>query len=345
MGDPDRRATIRAGGAVLWRPGGAGLEVAVIHRPRYDDWSFPKGKLKNGEHLLRAVVREVEEEAGVRPRLGRRLSPRRYLKGDRPKRVDYWAATGEGAGDSGADAGTGDDGAGAVGDSAIGGGAAVGRDAAARDVRARAARDGGAAPARVPTDEVDRVEWLPLPAAEARLSYERDVELLREFAAGPVRTVPYVILRHGSAGEKRAWTDDDTLRPLDSRGREEAADLAEMLSFFGPARVISSATARCVETVLPYAARAGVDIRTDQAFTDAVSDSARAADALRALVAEQVPTVVCTHGELVPNMIAGASRALGAAVPDDPGLRKGAFWVLHVAGEELATAERHACRP
>ena len=58
---------IRAAGAVLWRPAGRGIEVALIHRPRYDDWSFPKGKLKPGEHVLLAAVREVAEETGLQP--------------------------------------------------------------------------------------------------------------------------------------------------------------------------------------------------------------------------------------------------------------------------------------
>jgi 8-oxo-(d)GTP phosphatase len=295
MAEPAGRPLIRAGGAVLWRRGASGVEVALIHRPRYDDWTFPKGKLKNGEHLLRAVVREVEEEAGVRPLLGRRLSPRRYLKGDRPKRVDYWAATGNG-----------DD--------------------------------------FVPSDEVDRVEWLAVPTAERRLSYERDVDLLQEFAAGPMRTVPFVILRHGSAGEKRDWSGDDTLRPLDERGRVAAADLAEMLAFFGRARVVSSATARCVETMLPYAARVGVDVRTDHAFTDGVPDPARAVEALRKLLADPAPTIICTHGELVPDLVDGGCEQLGARGPEETALRKGEFWVLHVADDRLASFERHASR-
>ena len=73
----DRRGlpalVIRAAGGVLWRPGPAGIEVAIVHRPRYDDWSMPKGKLDDGEHPLHAACREVVEETGVRPAVGRRL--------------------------------------------------------------------------------------------------------------------------------------------------------------------------------------------------------------------------------------------------------------------------------
>ncbi|MCW2944757.1 MAG: hydrolase [Actinoallomurus sp.] len=287
---PESPGRVRAAGAVLWRSGADGPEVALVHRPKYDDWSFPKGKLKNGEHVLCAAVREVWEETGTWPVLGRRLSAVEYEKEGRPKRVDYWAATGH-------------DG----------------------DFR--------------PNDEVDRLEWLPLPAAEARLSYEHDAALLREFAAGPARTTPYIVLRHTSAGNKHDWEDDDLLRPLDSRGRADAERLADLLACFGAARVISSATARCMETVLPYAARMGVDIRSDRAFT--VGTSKGAGDHLAELLADEVPTIVCTHGELVPELVSRACEELGAVPPQELGLSKGGFWVLQTAGGALVSAERH----
>ena len=84
---------IFAAGAVLWRPGANEPELALIHRPKYGDWSFPKGKLKRGEHILAAAQREVFEETGIRPVLGRPLAPSFYDKEGRLKRVDYWCAT------------------------------------------------------------------------------------------------------------------------------------------------------------------------------------------------------------------------------------------------------------
>lgn len=86
--------SLRAAGAVLWRRGPAGTEVGLVHRPKYDDWTFPKGKPKVGEHILRTAVREVREETGITPRLGRRLPATRYVKNGRVKQVEYWAATG-----------------------------------------------------------------------------------------------------------------------------------------------------------------------------------------------------------------------------------------------------------
>ncbi|MDI5963629.1 NUDIX hydrolase [Streptomyces sp. SL13] len=87
---------IRAAGAVLWRPAAAsrdtGVEIALVHRPRYDDWSHPKGKLKRGEPDADAALREVREETGMDCVLGRPLPDIRYRVGDRWKLVRYWAA-------------------------------------------------------------------------------------------------------------------------------------------------------------------------------------------------------------------------------------------------------------
>lgn len=84
---------IWAAGAVLWRPGPGGLvEVAIVHRPRYDDWSLPKGKMDPGETEPVTAVRELFEETGHRAQLGRRLNNVSYSVDQGVKRVRYWAA-------------------------------------------------------------------------------------------------------------------------------------------------------------------------------------------------------------------------------------------------------------
>ncbi len=97
-------AIIRAAGGVLWRPtetasGDASVEVAVVHRPRYDDWSLPKGKLAPGEPEVEGAVREVLEETGYRVRIGRPLGETRYIKDvagvHRLKVVHWWAMRAE----------------------------------------------------------------------------------------------------------------------------------------------------------------------------------------------------------------------------------------------------------
>jgi 8-oxo-dGTP pyrophosphatase MutT (NUDIX family)/phosphohistidine phosphatase SixA len=78
---------VLAAGVVAFRPG---KRVLLVHRPKYDDWSFPKGKLERGEHAAAAAVREVAEETGLHVRLGPPLGSQRYPTGGRMKTVHYW---------------------------------------------------------------------------------------------------------------------------------------------------------------------------------------------------------------------------------------------------------------
>ena len=84
---------VRAAGALCWHREGGQLRVLLVHRPKYQDWSWPKGKLEPGEAAAGAAVREVQEETGLAVRLGVALPSARYpLGGDATKHVSYWAA-------------------------------------------------------------------------------------------------------------------------------------------------------------------------------------------------------------------------------------------------------------
>jgi 8-oxo-(d)GTP phosphatase len=291
----DAGEQVRAAGAVVWRDGPGEVQIAVVHRPKYDDWTLPKGKCEPGEHVLLTAIREVEEETGQLVTLGRRLSPSHYKVDGRPKRVDYWAG--------------------------------------------RAADP--SAPF-VPSNEVDDLAWLPMAAAAEQLTYERDVALLEEFAGGPALTVPLILLRHASAGSQSSWGGADLARPLDARGAADADRLARLLGCFGAGRVISSAAERCVATVRPFAALAGAKIEIEPLFTVGVQAGPEVVT-LRAaaLATEEGPVVACAHRENLPLLLAAVSARLGARPPSGRALRKGRFWVLHVAGGVLAGTERH----
>ena len=322
MADREKPPKIPAAGAVLWRQGEQGPEVALVHRPRYDDWSIPKGKSEPGEHVLITAVREVTEETGIEITLGRRLRTVRYLSDGRPKQVDYWAAR-----------------------------------PAAQVVAGGPDETGGPAePAPfVPNAEVDQMAWLPLTVAGDRLSYARDTEVLSEFAAAPAATTPVILVRHASARNKKAWHNaghlDDLARPLTPLGQDQAKLLGQILSCFGSARVISSTAERCLATVEPYAKLAGGVVEPTPAFAPppgspesgepSPEETAAARDLVTGLVTTGEPVVASAHRETLPAMLRAACEVLGAPVPAGPPLRKGAFWALHVAGGRLISAEQH----
>jgi 8-oxo-(d)GTP phosphatase len=298
---------ILAAGAVVWRPAShqpEKVEVLLVHRPKYDDWSLPKGKREPGEHVLLTAVREVHEETSVRPVLGPRLRTVEYLARGRPKQVDYWSAL------------------------------SAGDQAAA-------------------SHEVDAVAWLSWPQERGRLSYPHDATVIASLR--PRKTVPLILVRHASAGQKGSWPGGDLLRPLDAEGALDAVLLADLLSCFAPsARVISSAAQRCIQTVRPYAAAFGGSVEAEAALVapgragETSSDRTDHADSLprliRDLVAAAEPTVVCLHGENLPAALAAACSALGSPSPatgPEPPLPKGAFYVVHVAAGELAGLERY----
>jgi 8-oxo-dGTP pyrophosphatase MutT (NUDIX family) len=142
---------VRAGGGVVWRRVPSGTEVVLVHRPAYDDWAFPKGKLERGETDEEAALREVREETGLSCRLGRELASTTYLDGQgRPKTVRYWAMT------------------------VIAG--SVGRG------------DGKLAPEPKARREIDDLCWIALASARQRLTYPRDVVVLDDFSGQLARS-------------------------------------------------------------------------------------------------------------------------------------------------------------
>jgi 8-oxo-dGTP diphosphatase len=286
---------IHAAGAVVWVTADDGFEVAVIHRLRYDDWSFPKGKREPGEHLLETAVREVGEETGLTVILGRPLGHTSYEVRGQQKHVTYWSAV-------------------------------------PREPLAGFAGN----------NEADKLEWLPLRAASGRLSYQRDRLILAELAASVTKTVPFIFVRHASAGRRSEWPGDDLARPLDPAGAADAAALGRLLACYGPARVITSPAERCIASLVPYAAATGAAIEIEPLFTaePAVPEQA-IADRAAQIVGQGRPAVICGHRENLPVLLAAACGELGSAAPDGPPLAKGGCWVLHAAGRRLIATERH----
>jgi 8-oxo-dGTP pyrophosphatase MutT (NUDIX family) len=203
-------------------------------------------------------------------------------------------------------------------------------------------------PAAPHGDEVDERAWLPMRDAVARVDYPEDVRLLNHVAALPEVTDVLPLVRHAHAGKRDAFPGDDAARPLDDRGRAEAAALAPLLALFDPQRLVSATPLRCVQTLAPLAELVGLPVVVDPRFDEPVPGeelSDRVAQAVAAIAGLRggLRTVICSQGKVIPPLLAtlDADRLLGDA--DD--LRayrtpKGTGWVLSFAGDRLIGLER-----
>ncbi|MCV7054237.1 NUDIX hydrolase [Mycolicibacterium gilvum] len=287
------KTSIMAAGAVLWRPqdGTDAPEIAIIHRPRYDDWSLPKGKVDPGETDTVAAVREIEEETGFRSHLGRRLPTVTYPVDGAVKKVRYWAAR------------------------AVGG-------------------------EFVPNDEVDEMKWLPADRAIAELGYPHDRKVVRRFLKLPADTKTVLIVRHGTAGDKKRYRGDDRKRPLDKHGRAQAESLVGQLLAFGAAELFAADRVRCRQTLEPLAEELGVSIAGEPTLTEeAYAEDRKAARARILDIAETAGTpVICSQGKVIPDLIAWWCERDGVRA-DKSRNRKGSTWVLSLAEGRLVAAD------
>jgi 8-oxo-(d)GTP phosphatase len=249
------RADIVAAGAIVFRPGSKGGEVLLVHRPKYDDWSFPKGKRDRGEQTVSAAVREVEEETGLRIRLARPLTTQRYPTSRGMKRVFYWIGR-------------------------------VRDDAVAPNTFDIADY--------VPNPEIDQVRWVPVEEAATLLSYPHDRDTLAEALTQPKRTETVVVVRHALSRARSRWHDQDQLRPLLATGRTQALHLVPALAAYGVTRVVSSPSVRCLDTVAPYADTAGLTVETEPLLSEEDARPKATRERVRALVGRE-PTAICTH--------------------------------------------------
>jgi 8-oxo-dGTP diphosphatase len=293
---------IRSAGAVVWRPAGRGAQVLLVHRPKYDDWSLPKGKLEPGEHVLAAAVREVAEETGLAVTLGRRLRPVRYLVNDVPKRVDYWVAEAPATPAEFVRNDEVDDVAWVPADAAIATRTTYSRDAGT--IGKFLARPWRTSPLILlrHASAGSKADWAGDESARPLdAEGERDASAL----AGLLRC--FGISRIVSAPAERCIA---TVRPY--------------------AASIGGGNARGVEVEPVF------DVSRHR--TGAGADAEKAA---AALAAADEPVLICAHRENLPVLMASACAELGAKPLDGKPLRKGEFLVLHRADGRLAAVERY----
>ena len=191
--------------------------------------------------------------------------------------------------------------------------------------------------------EIDKVRWARVATASRQLSYVDELPVVQRAAAAPA-CVPLLIVRHGKALDRATWRGaHDANRPLADKGVHQAMALVGLLSAYGPTRIVSSSSDRCLSTVLPYAASTsrvveGLDALSEEGAAadpgrvDAVMDSLRE----RVLSSRQA-LVVCGHRPVLAQM----ARRLGAEYTEP--MRTAEILVAHLSlatGEVVAT-ERH----
>jgi len=193
---------------------------------------------------------------------------------------------------------------------------------------------------RPPDAEVDVVSWLPLRAALSRLTFDQDRFLIHQMAEQPP-TTPLIILRHAKAMDRKDWSKKDAARPIASRGRRQARLLIPMLGAYGAARLVSSTSARCVSTLMPYAHHR--ELRVESYGQLSEEDGTRDPQAVARLVtrirnrttAERQPTVLCVHRPVLPHVLEALDMAPATLVT-------GEFLVAHLTADgEVHALERH----
>jgi 8-oxo-dGTP diphosphatase len=192
-------------------------------------------------------------------------------------------------------------------------------------------------------DEIDALDWLPLPEAAARLSYPTDRALLERVATLPPITAITPMVRHAHAGDRKKWTGNDALRPIDPQGQVVAEQLAVVLALFEPRRLIAATPLRCKQTLQPLADRLDLPIIADAAFAEP-SDLHEVPAKVKIAVArlaelrdDGMTTVIGSQGKVMPPLLALLEST------DDPTpykTPKGGGWLLSWSGADLAGLSR-----
>jgi len=264
---------IFAAGVVALRGSGKRTEALVVHRPDRNDWSLPKGKVDRGERLAATAVRETLEETGLRVTLGVPLQTVRYRvidpRTDSPesakKSVHYWL--------------------GRVSDPAI------------------AAGDADITEGWEPNQEVGEQRWVRVSKLPGLLTYPHDLDVVIEATLAPAHTSPFVMVRHAQAEKRGLFRErvgdepSDATRPLTALGEEQALALADVFAAYGVTSVATSSATRCLDTVVPFAQREGLEIDAIDSITEenfALRPKRGVRDIL-GLLERPAPSVVCIH--------------------------------------------------
>lgn len=287
-----------AAGAILWRKEKGVLKVLMIHRSRYDDWSWPKGKLDKGEAISEAAVRELKEETGLKVSLGVKLFVSEYkLDNGAKKVVHYWSAQ--------------------VTDEAL------------RKQKFKPDDE-------VSTFEWLSVEDAKKRMTYKHDNEPLKV-LIALNEKNQLDTRPFIVLRHAKATPRTDWSKGEATRPLLKQGAVQAVALRNILNAYGPKLVVTSSWKRCLDTVLPFIAKHKIKLveRSQLSELGAKNGPQRTVKLVNNLVLDEKRVVVCSHRPALPTIIealgAYGDKAQRKELEEALILKPGDMCVVHLA--------------
>ena len=292
-----------AAGALLWRWEKGVLKVLVIHRARYDDWSWPKGKLDRGESVPEAAIREIREETGLRVSLGAKLNEIEYKieQGNR-KVVHYWAAK--------------------VTDKAI----AQQNFVPDEEVSSLEWLTVPEAKKRL-TYKYD-IEPLKLLQGLADTNH--------------LETKPLIVLRHAKATPRSDWSNGESTRPLLPLGRIQAAILTNILAAYAPKTVLTSRWLRCTDTVAPFISNNQVRLVKRSLLSErgAKLSPIRTSKLVRKFARRNGGVVICSHRPALPTIL-DAISVYGDEEQQEQlklaqSMKPGELYIIHLAKNPFA---------
>lgn len=265
------------------------IEVCIVHRPKYDDWSWPKGKLEQGESHRHAAVREISEETGVPIALGPYLGDVEYPLADEGKKtrhshdrtVDtkhsmYWMAKPISIAD------------------------------------AERLTDAFGPVQRADVGEINDVVWVSPREARKKLTHSTDKDILATFVdrieEGAATAQNLLLVRHAKAESRKSWKGTDANRPITPKGAAAAFALNRELACYSPDRLATSPWLRCQETLQVLSWQTGLPLEyvgelTEDAFADHPSKSWVAfRNQIERTLNERQTTAICMHRPVIGGM-------------------------------------------
>lgn len=297
--------TIFAAGAILWREEKGQFLVALIHRNRHNDWSWPKGKVDPGEILPVTAVREIYEETGLKIKLGPRLKIVNYkIPNGTPKEVHYWAAK--------------------VSPNAL------------QKTKFKPSEEVESVEWRSPEEARKLLTYgFDAEVLDALLEIRKK---------GQLRTKPLIILRHAKATPRADWMGgksvDDGNRPLTKEGLEQSQQLIKVLAAFSPKRVITSPWSRCLNTVAPYANKRNLKIieRSQLSEFGNRKGPKRTRNVVLDVIQDGRASVICSHRPALPTIFETLKKYAPDAsfdlLEEGPLLKPAEMMVMHLTAAE-----------